>query len=129
MDENVIAIKCANCGRYLRNDEPPCPYCGHIGRNINVCLSDSIGMNESVRGKMRNPATNVKKHAAQEFHKGDSYWRDGEKNVDRMWMVDRRNNFYKEDIRDKETGQLIYAVEEPLDKHVGHESAKKKKNG
>lgn len=127
MDENGIVIKCANCGRHLRNDEQPCPYCGYTGRNISVCLSDSIGMNESARGKMTNPAANVKKHAVQEFHKGDSYWRDGKKTVDRMWMVDRRNNFYKEDIRDKETGQVIYAVEEPLVKHVGHGSANKKK--
>lgn len=30
-------------------------------------------------------------------------------------------------IRDKETGQVIHAVEEPLVKHVGHGSANKKK--
>lgn len=45
-----------------------------------------------------------------------------------MWMVDRRNNFYKEDIRDKETGQVIHVVEEPLVKHVGHGNANKKRN-
>ena len=82
---------------------------------------------EQVAYHLANPTANVKKHAVQEFHKGDSYWRDGKKTVDRMWMVDRRNNFYKEDIRDKETGQVIHAVEEPLVKHVGHGSANKKK--
>lgn len=43
-------------------------------------------------------------------------------------MIDRRGNFYKEDIRDQETGSIIHFVEEPLDKHVGHGSAKEKRN-
>lgn len=130
-DKIEVDIKCANCSRQLQSDEQPCPYCGHIGRNINVNLSESggISLTESMRGKLKNPAAKVKKHIVQEVHKGDSYWQDGKKNVDRMWMIDRRNNFYKEYIRDKETGQVIHFVEDPLDKHVGHGSAKKKKNG
>lgn len=69
MDENGIVIKCANCGRHLRNDEQPCPYCGYTGRNISVCLSDSIGMNESARGKMTNPTANVKSMRCRSFTK------------------------------------------------------------
>lgn len=35
--------------------------------------------------------------------------------------------FMREDIRNKDTGQVIHYVEELLNKHVGHGSARKKK--
>lgn len=34
--------------------------------------------------------------------------------------------FMREDIRNKDTGQVIHYVEELLNKHVGHGSARKK---
>lgn len=57
-------------------------------------------MNDSVRGKMTNPAANLKKHVEQEIHKGDTFWRDGKKYAERTVVNDRSGNFYKEDIRD-----------------------------
>ena len=28
--------------------EQPCPYCGHIGRDINVVINETIGIKENV---------------------------------------------------------------------------------
>lgn len=129
-DKIEVDIKCAHCGKQLQSDEQPCPYCGHIGRNINVNLSESggISLTESMEGKLKNSAAKVKKHIVQEVHKGDSYWQDGKKNVERIIVVDRKENIYKEVVKDQETGQVIHSAAEPLGKHVGHGSAKKKKN-
>lgn len=72
-DKIEVDIKCANCSRQLQSDEQPCPYCGHIGRNINVNLSESggIGLTESMEAKLKNSSAKVKKHIVQEVHKGD----------------------------------------------------------
>jgi hypothetical protein len=41
--------------------------------------------------------------------------------------VDREGNRYRELITDPETGALIRDVDEPLDQHRGHGSAKQKR--
>jgi len=42
-------------------------------------------------------------------------------------VIDRENDYYKEVVRDPSTGEVIHHCEEPLSKHQGHGSAKKRK--
>jgi len=44
-------------------------------------------------------------------------------------VIDRENDYYKEVITDPTTGEIIHHCEEPLSKHQGHGSAKKKRTG
>jgi hypothetical protein len=46
--------------------------------------------------------------------------------VSHVRVIDRENNLYKEVVTNAETGEVIHACEEPLSKHIGHGSAKKK---
>lgn len=41
--------------------------------------------------------------------------------------IDRRNNRYFEEIFDDQSNETIHLCDEPLDKHIGHGSAKFKK--
>ncbi len=54
---------------------------------------------------------------------GASYYRkDGECHLYRL--IDRDNDRYVETIKRLSTGEIIYHVDEPLSKHIGHGSAK-----
>ncbi|MGC1133561.1 MAG: hypothetical protein WA941_12120 [Nitrososphaeraceae archaeon] len=57
----------------------------------------------------------------------DIYRKTG-RSVRRRMRVDRDNNRYTEEVEDKETGEIIHSVDEPLSEHRGHGSARRKKN-
>ena len=41
--------------------------------------------------------------------------------------IDREHNQYKKIVKDKTTGMIIHECKEPLSKHKGHGSAKRKR--
>jgi hypothetical protein len=43
-------------------------------------------------------------------------------------IIDRDNNWYKEEITDPRTGEIIHKDEGPLSEHQDHGDAKKKKS-
>ncbi len=88
-DKIEVDIKCAHCSRQLQSDEQPCSYCGLTGRIIDVCTSEAREMNESVRRKMKNEkyGSQSEKAYTAGVRKGDSYYRDGKKKVERMIMI------------------------------------------
>jgi hypothetical protein len=47
--------------------------------------------------------------------------------TDESRTINREDNIYDKTIKDSKTGDEIYKCREPLDKHVGHGSAKVKK--
>ena len=58
---------------------------------------------------------------------GDDLHRKSGKWHHREMYIDRENNQYKEIVKDKTTGKIIYERKEPLSKHKGHGSAKRKR--
>jgi hypothetical protein len=40
--------KCSTCKKELKQGEQPCPYCGHIGRDISVVVNETIGITENL---------------------------------------------------------------------------------
>ncbi|MGX2030873.1 hypothetical protein [Methylocaldum gracile] len=42
-------------------------------------------------------------------------------------IIDRKNDYYKELVINTDTGEVVLAVEQPLSEHIGHGSAKHKK--
>jgi hypothetical protein len=49
-----------------------------------------------------------------------SFWRKGQKWVQRHLRVDHEADEYEETITDPETGEIIHHSEEPLSEHRGH---------
>lgn len=47
--------------------------------------------------------------------------------VKKIRIIDKDKNLYKETVTDPDTNTIIHHCEEPLDQHVGHGSAKSKK--
>jgi hypothetical protein len=43
-------------------------------------------------------------------------------------LIDRAKNWYKEVVRDPETGEIIHKCEEPLREHRGHGTVKEQQN-
>jgi len=66
-----------------------------------------------------------KPHA--ELKVGPSPSRSRGKDVEHHRLIDRASDQYYELVRDYETGEEIHRTAEPLTKHVGHGSAKKRK--
>jgi hypothetical protein len=48
------------------------------------------------------------------------------KAVEHERLIDRDNDRYSERVTDYESGEIIHQADEPLSKHQGHGSAKKK---
>lgn len=62
-----------------------------------------------------------------EFEAGDDLHRDSGKWMDKVRLIDRREDNYLEVITDPETGEKVRDCHELLSEHQGHGSAKPKK--
>ncbi len=40
--------KCSKCKKELKDGEQPCPYCGHIGRDITEVINETMNISENV---------------------------------------------------------------------------------
>jgi hypothetical protein len=58
--------------------------------------------------------------------KGDDLRKKSGKWYTKERIIDRKNDLYKEIVRNPETGEIIHHCEELLSKHIGHGSAKVK---
>lgn len=116
---------CTDCEQRLKEEEKECPVCGSKNRTRKILITDRIGFNESIRGKVKSKES---KRPIEEFKIGDDYNRDRKKYVDRTMIIDRKNDKYIESIKDKETGETIHECNESLKEHYGHGNAKKEKN-
>jgi phage FluMu protein Com len=124
-------VRCTQCGSLLneRSNTPedlskPCPNCGSVLRNKHIVLGDGMRVRDSLRLKAREkhkgkPFLNSK--SGEELHHDSGRWHD------RKLCVDRRNRTISERIVDVETGKVIKDYTDPLEKHRGHGSAKRKK--
>ncbi len=81
-------------------------------------------MHDQIKGKVKRKGV---KKPVQEFKVGDNLHRKSGKWYHREMYIDRENNYYREIVKDKTTGEIIHKCEEPLSKHRGHGSAKNKR--
>lgn len=119
-----MEIYCRNCGKRLSENDKVCPYCSCNEKNIVVTFVDKIEVHDQIKGKVKRK--DVKK-PVQEFKVGDNLHRKSGKWYHREMYIDRENNYYREIVKDKTTGEIIRKCEEPLSKHRGHGSAKNKR--
>lgn len=123
-------LVCDNCGHdYGKYTEEldkleRCTYCGSNKLNRYLYLSDRIGLHENIKGKSNKLPG--KKKPAIEFQAGEERSVSLNKWVNKSRVIDRENNRYYEEVVDPDTGDVLHKCEEPLTKHFGPGSAKKK---
>jgi len=109
-------IYCHECSRELKIDEKACPICGSFNRNVKSTIKEEL----IVRGRLR-----IKhKHKGRggfirEIIKGwfpSSDKRKHPKGVEKIRIIDREKDYYKEEIKDLKTDKIT-KTEEPLSRH------------
>lgn len=122
---------CAQCNKKLneplntpKERRQPCPNCGSTRRLFVVHISQTMHTYSSIRTKHKE--VGIKKPISETFTGSEQHRKTG-KWFKKERLIDRKNNKYKELITDPENGKIIHHIEEPLDKHTGHGSAKQQK--
>jgi hypothetical protein len=126
----VEGLKCGKCGASL--SESPwqlprtvCSQCGSTSRHFDRTVDEAIPkprMSSRMRIKRADRSTmSIEIISGEDLHRHSGRWND------KLRVIDRENNQYKEKITDPDTGRTIHDVEEPLTKHRDHGSAKKLK--
>ena len=150
------AVWCSKCGHEFPHQpgEPassdshgkPCPRCGHTLKTYGVVhnatakgtasMSKTVGKNLSATAKGR-AGVRAKARSGEAGKPGGKPWlttmsepswsRDRQKWLHREKTENRQDNRYTEVVKDPDTGEIVYEVDEPLTDHRGHGSARQKK--
>lgn len=93
-----------------------------------VELLETVHMHAKVEGKVKEEGKRPSKHRyVIEFEAGDDLHKDSGKWMNKVKVINRREDDYLEVITDPETGEKVHECHEPLRQHQGHGSAKPKK--
>jgi len=123
-------VRCGSCGAELSgpaststNERKDCPFCGSRSRLFSIALS-GIGKARSMlrlkgrRAKGGKPF--IEQKVGDDLHRKSGRWMRLER------LIDRVKNWYREIVKDRETGEILDRCEEPLDQHRGHGAANRK---
>jgi hypothetical protein len=101
----------------LFEDEKVCPGCGSQYRDINVRVTEEIGIFESLEmKKFTDGIRGFVVHLKQGWFPSNDK-RKHSKGVDLVQVVDRENDFYKKYVVDKTSGEIVKDLEQPLKDH------------
>jgi len=127
----IEAVYCNACGNVLeentatdQKEHAPCPRCGSTLRRYDVNLN--VKMHARAGFGMRHKRPGEKRPLSESLNKPE-YSTKHKKVIEKTRLIDRKNKRYQETIRDYESGEIYHHCDEPLDKHLGHGSAKKRK--
>ena len=134
MSEQTTVVKCQRCKTVL--DEPAhtpvaqrtsCPNCGSTARHFEheVRVTSTVQVGWRGKGRTGQPGQPGSKPWLTTMSE-PSWSYDRQKWVHREKTEDRKNDLYTETVTDPDTGEIIHQTREPLSKHRGHGSAKKK---
>ena len=124
-------LKCADC-RVVATEEPntfpemrpPCPSCGSKARLHEVQITERVALHAKVRVKAVHSGKGRPFYEAlyaDDLHRKSGKW------MYREMVVDRRANRYQERVIDRDTGVVVHACDEPLTRHQGHGTARRRK--
>lgn len=120
-------IVCADCGEPMPQsavDRQPCARCGSTKLRADTPAAGPFGMRSGVTVSVKNP--DLKGVAVKVIAVPSPSFDLGGLPAHREQVIDRDNDKYFERVTDYATGEVLHECEEPLSKHVGHGSAKKK---
>jgi predicted nucleic acid-binding Zn ribbon protein len=126
-------VFCFECGfefpERLHNEpmRTPCPACGATKRRIKASIHESVRAYDGFGYRIKDPKKTGKSKIKSE---GFTKYATSQKAplVKHSRDIDRETNRYSESVINVDTGAVIHSCDEPLKKHTGHGSAKKKKN-
>ena len=127
------AVACGACGASL-NESPnvtpdqrkPCSQCGSLRRAFGVSAHEKLEFREQLRAKAKRPGMKRplwESVSGDDLHRASGQWNKLERSIDRQ----QEPHWYTERITEPKTGQVIREVSEPLKKHQGRGSAKRKR--
>ena len=126
-------VKCASCGfeftereNLPENERAPCSRCGSLGRALVRVLNESIEVEDRHKMKLKGGERTASSKPGRELIQGHDFHRKSGKWNYLFRLVDRINDWYHEKITDLKTGNTIRDCQEPLSKHPGRGSAKRK---
>lgn len=127
--EPSTTVSCSACGASLPEpgriqDQKPCPSCGSTARTFAVTLTDKAEAHDSLATKARHGDVGKVKPYREAFT-GFDYHRDSKEWRQVSRVVDREGDRYTERIVDA-AGNVVRDVDEPLSKHRGHGTAKRR---
>lgn len=125
-------VCCSDCKQkldeLLASQRPyVCPECGGTKQTINSSIIEEIKIYDSLRGQAKSCRYTGKQKLRWDCFTGWEINRSLGKMVKKIRIIDKDKNLYKETVTDPDTNTIIHHCEEPLDQHVGHGSAKSKK--
>ena len=116
---------CDKCRKTFQGDNiKKCPYCDSEYLTIKLTFSDDISLHDKLSAKVKKDSI---KKPIKEIVQGDDYSYSKKKYMSKTRIIDRENDHYYENVSDKETGEIVHECDESLKDHLGHGSAKKKK--
>lgn len=129
MSEANSSVVCADCNTPV--DEPAdaaeartsCPRCGSTKRIHHVSITETAIARDGLGLKAKRLG---QKKPYVEAKSGPSHSHKLGKLVEHERVIDRDNDQYSEKVTDYESGVIIHHCDEPLSKHQGRGSAKKK---
>ena len=101
--------------------------CGSTTSHIEITIEDTIKLYDSMEWEANDAnlsSRNKQKKTRVEGKSGHEWSHRLQKMVYKERLIDRKDNRYKELVKDLETGEVIHEADEPLSKHTGHGSAK-----
>lgn len=132
MTQDVL-VHCRQCGVILDEAHDlneglrkPCPNCGSVNRRLSHRFSMKGVATICVTQRTKVTDPNVKRPTSESLV-GDSYSHKLGKWMRIRRVIDRVRNRYSETVIDPASGEVIHKIEEPLSKHTGHGSAKRRK--
>lgn len=128
-------VICSGCGLGLQDEpgeRPPCPRCGGTARTYSEHVTETVEAHESTRVAHKRPSVRTDKPIFEGFQGIDAR-RDPNNPglvLKKRWLTrgpkGSREGDYYELVVDRKTGEVLREVAEPLAKHVGRGSARKK---
>lgn len=123
--EESRAVSCEDCGadfpsELAGSEDRHCTKCGSSRLVVHLTFAEEVQVRDRLRGRVKDPAYNLKKNPRVRFEVGASYSHKAKKWMHRERLMDRVHDRYREVVSDPDTGQVVHRCEEPLSKHRGH---------
>ena len=96
---------------------------------LEVVAKDEFRIRSNFGIKSKDATKTGKRRVPGEQFVGDHYYEKSNKWNMKVRIIDRVNDWYFEEVRDGDTGEVIHLCDEPLSDHYGHGSARRKRSG
>ena len=128
-----VDVHCAKCGAELTElpglpaaERVSCPECGSTNRRYGKTLSETVSVRAFLDGKKKSPGYPSRRRVRVHLQVGDQIEHETGRWVFKQRRIDKDASpaWYFERITDPSTGEVLRECSEPLQKHMGHGSAK-----